>query len=79
MELKYIEETNNKIPKGAKILKKEIFKIVRKIENGYIIETRVELKYSIKDKIDWTSMKKEVYTKNNPFPEFDKTELADKL
>ena len=58
----------HKIPKGARIISKEVRMNVKEIENGYIIEKNYDIKYKLKNKdyTDYIYITKTWYSKDNP-------------
>lgn len=54
------------LPEGAEVLKKETSVRVRQIENGFIVTKDTEIKYQIEDRVDWTYITKEYYSKKDP-------------
>jgi len=75
-EVSYESKEKASIPKGAKILKKEVRIAIREIENGFILRKSFDIKYSVDDKTDYTYFSKETYYKENPVQIDDKM-LAD--
>jgi hypothetical protein len=59
-----------KLPKGARVLSKEISTRVEEIENGYLVIKNIEYRYETgtgKDtRTDWLSINKRWYTKEDP-------------
>lgn len=66
-----------KLPKGATILKKEVDTTVEEIENGFIVEKRYDIKYSINKTTDYLYYTKKVYTETNPIKIEEDKMLAD--
>lgn len=74
------------LPKGAKIISKELSIDVEEIENGFLISKRVEMKYQLpnRDYNDYHSYTKKYFAKDNPLTlneevMDDKTSIADKF
>jgi hypothetical protein len=67
-----------KIPMGAKILEKNRSTYVEEIENGFLIRTNWDIKYSLDDEEGYCYPSKTVFSKINPV-KLDKTYLADKF
>ena len=60
------ESVKDKIPEGAKILEKEVRVEIEEIENGFLICKRYEIKFKVKDNIDWCYCTKKYYSKEDP-------------
>ena len=73
------KEVNN-IPKGVKILSKDVSVTVEEIENGYLVSKSTEVKYEYEKKTDYTYYTKKYYSKKNPLDiNLDNLSLADKI
>ena len=73
------KEVNN-IPKGAKILSKDVSVAVEEIENGYLVSKSTEVKYEYEKKTDYSYNTKKYYSKENPLDiKLDNLSLADKI
>lgn len=74
------KEINN-IPKGAKVLNKEVSISVEEIENGFLISKSVEVKYEIEKRTDYSYYTKKYFAKENPLEidmdSFEEKTLAD--
>lgn len=66
-----------KIPKGAKIISKNIQTVVEEIENGYLIIKSYDIEYSLGDKNDYRHFSKKLYSKENPVEIKNEAMLAD--
>lgn len=62
----FISKESNELPKGAKILKKEVTIEVEEIENGFLTVKRLEYKYKVGENIDWKYITTKSYSKDNP-------------
>ena len=74
------------LPKGAKVISKEVSIDVEEIENGFLICKRTEIKFQLpgKDYNDYHSITKKFFAKENPLTldegvMEDKTSVADKF
>ena len=56
----------NTLPKGAKILNKEITINVEEIENGFLVCKSYEIKYEFEKRTDYTYYNKKYFSKENP-------------
>lgn len=73
------KEVNN-IPKGVKILSKDVSVTVEEIENGYLVSKSTEVKYEYEKKTDYSYNTKKYYSKENPLDiNLDNLSLADKI
>lgn len=73
------KEVNN-IPKGVKILSKDVSVTVEEIENGYLVSKSTEVKYEYEKKTDYSYNTKKYYSKENPLDiKLDNLSLADKI
>lgn len=70
------KEVDN-IPKGAKILSKDVSITVEEIENGFLVSKSTEVKYEHEKRTDWSYITKKFYAKENPL-EIDMEGLDDK-
>lgn len=64
----YRQKENKKLPKGAKIISKDVSISVREIENGFVISKSFEIKYNLPNKTDseYFYLTKEFFSENNP-------------
>lgn len=60
------QSLRDKIPSGAKIIGKDVRIEIEEIENGFLITKNYEIKYKIKDNIDWCYCTKKYYSKEDP-------------
>ena len=68
------------IPKGAKILSKDVSVTVEEIENGYLVCKSTEVKYEYEKRTDYSYNTKKYYSKENPLDiNLDNLSLADKV
>lgn len=69
------------IPKGAKILSKDVSITVEEIENGFLVSKSIEVKYSVDKRTDYTYITKKYFSKENPLEidmeTFEEKSLAD--
>lgn len=65
------------IPKGAKILSKDVSITVEEIENGFLVSKSIEVKYSIEKRTDWSYITKKYFSKENPL-EIDMENFGEK-
>ncbi len=73
------KEVDN-LPKGAKILSKDVSVTVEEIENGYLVCKSTEVKYEYEKKTDYSYNTKKYYSKENPLDiNLDNLSLADKI
>ena len=73
------KEVDN-IPKGAKILSKDVSVTVEEIENGYLVSKSTEVKYEYEKRTDYSYNTKKYYCKKNPLDiNLDNLSLADKI
>ena len=73
------KEVNN-IPKGVKILSKDVSVTVEEIENGYLVSKSTEVKYEYEKKTDYSYNTKKYYSKENPLDiNLNNLSLADKI
>lgn len=70
------KEVDN-IPKGAKILSKDVSITVEEIENGFLVSKSTEVKYEYDKTTNYSYMTKKFYAKENPL-EIDMEGLDDK-
>ena len=70
------KEVDN-IPKGSKVLSKDVSITVEEIENGFLVSKSTEVKYEYNKKTDWCYHTKKFYAKENPL-EIDMEGLDDK-
>lgn len=66
-----------KLPKGAVVLRKEVDTTVEEIENGFIVEKRYDIKFSLNKTTDYLYYTKKVFTKENPIQIKEDKMLAD--
>jgi len=70
------------LPKGAKVISKEVRLTVKEIENGFILCKSYDIRYTAGDHTDYVYFSKEWYSATNPIEvKIDNKEmsLADKL
>lgn len=68
------------LPKGAKILSKDVSVTVEEIENGYLVCKSTEVKYEYEKRTDYSYNTKKYYSKENPLDiNLDNLSLADKV
>lgn len=73
------KEVDN-IPKGAKILAKDVSVSVEEIENGYLISKSTEIKYEYDKRTDYSYNTKKYFSKENPLEiDLSGISLADKI
>lgn len=73
------KEVDN-LPKGAKILSKDVSVTVEEIENGYLVCKSTEVKYEYEKRTDYSYNTKKYYSKENPLDiNLDNLSLADKI
>lgn len=65
------------IPKGAKILSKDVSITVEEIENGFLIIKSTEIKYQYDKRNDWSYHTKKYFSKENPL-EIDMEKISEK-
>lgn len=69
------------IPKGAKILSKDVSITVEEIENGFLVSKSNEVKYEYEKRTDRCYYTKRYFTKENPLDldmeKFEDKSLAD--
>lgn len=65
------------IPKGAKILSKDVSVTVEEIENGFLVSKSTEVKYEHEKRTDWSHNTKKYFAKENPL-ELDMEKISDK-
>jgi hypothetical protein len=70
------KEVDN-IPKGAKIISKDVSITVEEIENGFLVSKSTEIKYEFDKRTDYSYITKKFYAKENPL-EIDMEGLDDK-
>lgn len=80
------KKNTSDLPKGAKVISKETRMEVEEIENGFIVNTSTDYKYTLPDLDDsqYLYVSKKVYSKENPISikldsKESKTYLADLL
>lgn len=62
----FTSKSVDKLPTGAKIIKKSVSLHVEEIENGFIISKSTDIEYQLKDRRDWKYLNKKYYSKDNP-------------
>lgn len=74
------------IPKGAKILSKEVSINVEEIENGFLVSKSTDVKYEYDKRTDYSYHTKKYYSSENPLTididgikGDDKSSIADKF
>lgn len=68
------------LPKGAKILSKDVSVTVEEIENGYLVCKATEVKYEYEKRTNYSYNTKKYYSKENPLDiNLDNLSLADKV
>lgn len=68
------------LPKGAKILSKDVSVTVEEIENGYLVCKSTEVKYEYEKRTNYLYNTKKYYSKENPLDiNLDNLSLADKV
>ena len=68
------------LPKGAKILSKDVSVTVEEIENGYLVCKSTEVKYEYEKRTNYSYNTKKYYSKENPLDiNLDNLSLADKV
>jgi len=65
------------LPKGAKVIKKDVRVTVEEIENGYIVKKNYDIKYSLGKNIDYLYYTKKVFSETNPVQIKEDKMLAD--
>lgn len=70
------KEVDN-IPKGAKILSKDVSISVEEIENGFLVCKSIELKYEHDKRTDYSYNTKKYFSKENPL-EIDMEKFSEK-
>ena len=65
------------IPKGAKILSKDVSVTVEEIENGFLVSKSTEVKYEYDKRTDYSYHTKKYFAKDNPL-ELDMEKISDK-
>lgn len=74
------KEVNN-IPKGSKILSKDISISVEEIENGFLVSKNIEVKYEKDKRTEYSYHTKKYFSKENPLDidleKFSEKSLAD--
>lgn len=70
------KEVDN-IPKGAKILSKDVSITVEEIENGFLICKSTEMKYEYDKRTDYSYNTKKYFSQENPL-EIDMDKISDK-
>ena len=65
------------IPKGAKILSKDVSVTVEEIENGFLVSKSTEVKYEYEKRTDYSYNTKKYFAKENPL-ELDMEKISDK-
>lgn len=82
-EATYVEKNNEKVPKGAEILKKSTTLKVEEIENGFLLTKSSEIKYKQGESTDWMYIDKKYFSKDNPLEvdmeAIEEKTLADKF
>jgi hypothetical protein len=66
--LRTVSKESNKVPKGAKILKKEKTVTIEEIENGFIVSSNFDIRYKLPDSehTEYAYYTKKWYSKENP-------------
>ena len=54
------------LPKGAKILSKDVSVTVEEIENGFLVSKSTEVKYQYDGRTDYSYNTKKYYSETNP-------------
>ena len=73
------KEVDN-LPKGVKILSKDVSVTVEEIENGYLVCKSTEVKYEYEKRTDYSYNTKKYYSKENPLDiNLNNLSLADKI
>lgn len=64
----FSSKEDKKLPKGSKIVSKEVSITVREIENGFIISKSFDIRYNLPGKTDneYFYLTKEYFSKENP-------------
>lgn len=79
----YEGKSSFKLPKGAKIVKKDYSIRVEEIENGFIVSKNYDIKYILGDESNYEYFTKKWYSEDNPLSidtdEDMEISLADKL
>ena len=70
------KEVDN-IPKGAKILSKDVSITVEEIENGFLVCKSTEVKYEYDKRTDYSYHTKKYFSKDNPL-EIDLSSIGEK-
>lgn len=65
------------IPKGAKILSKDVSITVEEIENGFLVCKSTEVKYEYDKRTDYSYHTKKYFSKDNPL-EIDLSSIGEK-
>ena len=65
------------IPKGAKILSKDVSITVEEIENGFLVCKSTEVKYEYEKRTDYSYHTKKYFSKDNPL-EIDLSSIGEK-
>lgn len=65
------------IPKGAKILSKDVSITVEEIENGFLVSKSSEVKYEYEKRTDYCYYTKKFFAKENPL-DIDLSKIEDK-
>jgi hypothetical protein len=74
------EKEVDKMPKGAKILSREISVTVEEIENGFLVSKTTDTKYETSKGHDYSYITRKYFSKTNPLTmKLDNTPLADKI
>jgi len=73
----FVGKETNKLPKGAKILKKSVRVSVEEIENGFLICKSYDVNYQVKDQKDYMYFTKKIFSETNPLKIEEDKMLAD--
>lgn len=65
------------VPKGAKILSKDVSITVEEIENGFLVCKSTEMKYEVDKRTDYSYNTKKYFSKENPL-DLDMSKFEDK-
>ncbi len=80
--IELVEEKSQGVPAGATILRKNVSMVVKKIKNGYLLEKRYDVKYSLKGSTEYTYWTDIYYSAENPIEikeKIGKKDLIDKF
>lgn len=70
------KEVDN-VPKGAKVLSKDVTITVEEIENGFLVSKSTEMKYEYDKRTDYSYHTKKYFSKENPL-EINMDKISDK-